>query len=240
MSCPTGSTASATMASSPMPTGPPISHWPDGSSAHPTQPRRRKRPMALKVLKPTKSGTLVLAAAGVWSSSRSSNPAASRDCGPFQQSASTAHDQHAPFVIPHHCTAATPTSHRQRPRSAHSNCQRRLPPPKTQIIQHRITVPVAPTVLKTTLAALALPSFPIESQKSDQTPAPNPHSLTPAPVRNPPRFPPSRLFGRLLPGLPSRPRLAGIRKPLTIADLPALAPEWEDRPIADISTRFLH
>ena len=107
-----------------------LSHWPDSSSAHPTQPRRRKRPVALKLLKPTKSGTLVLAAAGVWSSSRSSNPAASRDCGPFQQSASTAHDQHAPFAIPHHCTAATPTSHRQRPRSAHSNCQRRLPPPK--------------------------------------------------------------------------------------------------------------
>src|SRR5262249_36881420 len=60
--------------------------------------------------------------------------------------------------------------------------------PKTRITQHRITVPVAPTVLKTALAALALPSFPIESQKSDQTPAPNPHSLTPAPVRTPPRF----------------------------------------------------
>src|SRR6516225_1312749 len=225
MCCPTGFTASATMASSPMPTGPPISHWPDGSSAHPTQPRRRKRPMALKVLKPTKSATLLLAAAGVWSSSRSSNPAASRDCGPFQQSASTAHDQHATFVIPHHCTAATPTSHRQRPRSAHSNCQRRLPPPKTQIIQHRITVPVAPTVLKTTLAALALPSFPIESQKSDQTPAPNPHSLTPAPVRNPPRFPPSRLFRRLPLCLPSRPRLAGIRKPLTKAAGPRIGLE---------------
>src|SRR6516162_8822283 len=216
MSCPTVSTAFGTTVCSPMPTGPPISHWPASCSAYPTQPRRRKRPVALKLLKPTKSGTLVLAAAGVWSSSRSSNPAAGRDCGPFQQSVSTAHDQHAPFAIPHHCTAATPTSHRQRPRSAHSNCQRRLPPRKTQIIQHRITVPVAPTVLKTTLAALALPSFPIESQKSDQTPAPHPHSLTPAPVRNPPRFPPSRLFGRLLPCLPSRPRLAGIRKPLTM------------------------
>ena len=33
-------------------------------------------------------------------------------------------------AIPHHCTAPTPTSHRQRPRSAHSNCQPRLPPPK--------------------------------------------------------------------------------------------------------------
>ena len=48
-----------------------------------------------------KSGTLVLAAAGVWLSSRPSNPAASRNCGPFQQSGSTARDQHAPAAIPH-------------------------------------------------------------------------------------------------------------------------------------------
>ena len=57
---------------------------------------------------------------------------------------------------------------------------------KTQITQHGITVPVAPTVLKTTVAALAQPSLPIESQKSDQTPALNLHSLTPPPVRTPP------------------------------------------------------
>jgi hypothetical protein len=31
------------MASSPMPTGPPISHWPAGSSAHPTPVERRER-----------------------------------------------------------------------------------------------------------------------------------------------------------------------------------------------------
>src|ERR1700751_5211137 len=49
---------------------------------------------------------------------------------------------------------------------------------KTQITQHGITVPVAPTVLKTTVAALAQPSLPIESQKSDQTPALNLHSPT--------------------------------------------------------------
>src|SRR6201987_4049452 len=56
---------------------------------------------------------------------------------------------------------------------------------KTQITQHSITVPVAPTVLKTTVAALAQPSLPIESQKSDQTPPLNLHSLTPPPVRTP-------------------------------------------------------
>ena len=89
---------------------------------------------------------------------------------------------------------------------------------KTQIIQFDITVSVTPAVLKTTVAALALPPFPFESEKSVQTPALNPHSLTPPPVRTPPRFPPSRLFGRLPPCIPSRLRLAGIRKPLTTAD----------------------
>ena len=39
------------------------------------------------------------------------------------------HDQHAPVASPHHCTAPTPTSHRQWPYSADSNRQRRLPPP---------------------------------------------------------------------------------------------------------------
>jgi len=46
----------------------------------------------------------------------------------------------------------------------------------------------------------------------------NPHSSI-APRRSThagPRFPPSRLFGRLPPCIPSRLRLAGIRKPLTI------------------------
>jgi hypothetical protein len=62
---PTGSTASVITASSPMPTGPPISQWPASSSAYPSQPRRPMRAIALKVVTTTKSGTLVLAAAGV-------------------------------------------------------------------------------------------------------------------------------------------------------------------------------
>ena len=62
---PTGSTASVITASSPMPTGPPISQWPATSSAYPSQPRRPMRAIALKVVTTTKSGTLVLAAAGV-------------------------------------------------------------------------------------------------------------------------------------------------------------------------------
>ena len=53
----------------------------------------------------------------------------------------------------------------------------------------------------------------------------NPHSSI-APRRSThagPRFPPSRLFGRLPPCIPSRLRLAGIRKPLTIPVVPATA-----------------
>jgi Putative transposase len=88
---------------------------------------------------------------------------------------------------------------------------------KTQIIQCNITISVASAVLNTTVAALAQPPFPFESEKSDQTPALNLHSLTPPPVRTPPRFLPSRLFGRLPPCIPSRLRPADIRKALTIA-----------------------
>jgi hypothetical protein len=53
-------------------------------------------PIAPTVVMKTKSGIFVLAAAGAWSSSRPSDPAASRDCGPFQQSPSTAHDESIP------------------------------------------------------------------------------------------------------------------------------------------------
>jgi hypothetical protein len=59
----------------PMPTGPAISHWPAGFSAYPTQPRRAARATAPKIVTKTASGTLVLAAAGVWSLSRPLNPA---------------------------------------------------------------------------------------------------------------------------------------------------------------------
>src|ERR1700758_3940581 len=90
---------------------------------------------------------------------------------------------------------------------------------KTRITQHGIAVPVAPTVLKTTVAPLAQPSLPIKSQKSHQTPALNLHSLTPPPVRTPPRFPPLEAFRTPASVPPSRPRLAGIRKPLTFPDV---------------------
>jgi hypothetical protein len=56
-----------------------------------------------------------------------------------------------------------------------------------------------------------------ESQQAPHSLASNPHRLTPLPTQKTPRFPPSRLFGRLPPCIPSRLRPAGIRKPLTIA-----------------------
>ena len=88
-------------------------------------------------------------------------------------------------------------------------------------------------MLKTTLAPLALPSFPIENQKSDQTPALNLHSLTHRRCELPPRFPPSRLFGRLPPCLPSRLRLAGIRKPLTIPAVRVATIDRQADPLVD-------
>ena len=184
MSCPTGFTASATMASSLMPTAPPISHWPAGSLAHLTQPHRAARAMTPTVVKQRNSGTLVLPAAGGWSSSRPLNPVASPVTGPRHQSASTARDQYATVAIPHHYTAPTPTSHRRRQRAVNGSRQRPSTA-KAQTTQCDITVSVAPAVLKPTVAALAQPPFPLESEKSDQTPALNLHSLTPPPVRTP-------------------------------------------------------
>jgi hypothetical protein len=116
-------------------------------------------------------------------------------------------------------------SHRQRPRFADSDPRRHLRPTK----------PGAPNTRS-----------PRRSHPRRPKPAPG-SSLNRRPVRNPlirsssggkfpidrhqrrcelpPRFPPSRLFGRLPPCTPSRLCLAGVRKPLTIPDLPALAPE---------------
>src|SRR5438105_9948358 len=58
------------------------------------------------------------------------------------------------------------------------------------------------------------------TERSRHTPPLHPPRPTPASVRTPPRFPPSRLFGRLPPCIPARLRPAGIRKPLTKAALP--------------------
>ena len=73
------------------------------------------------------------------------------------------------------------------------------PTAKTQIARRDIVVPIPsrPTDRNTALPAQPAPLFAIP--RSDQIPAPNPHSLIPAPATTPPRFPPLRLFGRLPP-----------------------------------------
>lgn len=73
--------------------------------------------------------------------------------------------------------------------------------------------PTTPT--KITVAPLIHPAFPFQNHQATQRLALNPHSPTPPPAHTTPRFPPSRLFGRLPPCIRSRPRTAGIRKPLT-------------------------
>jgi hypothetical protein len=51
-----------------------------------------------------------------------------------------------------------------------------------------MTLSGAPAVLKTTVAAFGQPPFPFQSEKSDQTPALNLHSVTPPPMRTPRSF----------------------------------------------------
>ncbi len=86
-------------------------------------------------------------------------------------------------------------------------------PTKTQVTQYEINPSTASRPTKTSIALLARSPSPTE--KSTQTLRLNPHKPTPSPAQNSPRFPPSRLFGRLPPRPPSRPCPAGVRKPLT-------------------------
>src|SRR6516225_2517631 len=96
---------------------------------------------------------------------------------------------------------------------------------KTQITRGYITLPSPPAATDTTIAALARPPSLSEIGKSNQTRALNPHSPTPPLAQTPPRFPPSRLFGRLPPSPSSRPCPAGVRKPLTTLTTPAISLE---------------
>src|SRR6516162_795200 len=126
MCCPTDFTASVTTAFSPMPTGRTTLHWPAGSSVYPTRRRPARTATAPKIFTKAASGTLVLAAADVWSSSRPSNPAASLGCGLSHRSGSTAHDHHTAVAIPLHRFRPTPPFHWQRPPFADSDRQRPL------------------------------------------------------------------------------------------------------------------
>ena len=69
--------------------------------------------------------------------------------------------------------------------------------------------------LKTTVATLAQPPFPFQSDKSNQTPALNLHRLAPPPVRTPPAVSSLEAFRTPASVHPTRLCLAGIRKPLT-------------------------
>ena len=105
-------------ASSPMPIGPAISHWPAGFSAYPTQLRRAARATAPKIVTKTPNGTPALAAAAGWSSLRSSNPGARRNATPRFQIRSTAHDRHRPLTTLQCCSHLSLVVDRQRACSA--------------------------------------------------------------------------------------------------------------------------
>src|SRR5215472_10280578 len=205
-----------------MATGPTTLHWLAGCSAHQTQLAGALTPIAPTVVMKTKSGIFVLAAAGAWSSSRPSNPAASRDCGPFQQSPSTAHDPHAPAAIPHCRANFTPMSHRRRLPSANRNCQSRRRPPKRRSLTTRPLFRSCTRRPKPTPRGL-LGRDPRSISKDRGIHRLNLHRPTPLPAQTPPRFPPLRLFGRLPVSGVTRCSEAGVRKPLTQSDVHANA-----------------
>jgi hypothetical protein len=174
--------------------------------------------MAPKAGTQTTTGTLALAAAGAWSSSKPLTPAASPDPGPSPQSGSTAHDQHPPLAIPPplrpsdtNIWLVTPTLSRWQPSAPRCAA-------KTKTTRRPITLPFAAEATDRAVAVLARRPSQSEIEKSNQTSALNPHSPTPPLAQTPPRFPPSRLFRRLPPSPSSPPCPAGVRKPLTKAD----------------------
>src|SRR5436190_16535470 len=108
-----------------------------------------------------------------------------------------------------------------------SRRQPSAPPSSKKTHSQRDTIrPAAPRPTKITFEPLTRPASPAESDEATQSLALNPHKLIPPPPHTPPRFPPSRLFGRLPPCIPSLLRMAGVRKPLTITSFvdPQLEP----------------
>jgi hypothetical protein len=75
---------------------------------------------------------------------------------------------------------------------------------KRQSAHYKTTVPILRTATKPNAAVIIHPSSLFETERSGHAPALNPHRPTPLPAQTPPRFPPSRLFGRLPPCIPSR------------------------------------
>ena len=113
----------------------------------------------------------------------------------------TAHDRRARVTILRRCASdagmsrVAPTLSRRQPSAPPSTA-------KTQIARRNLTFSSAARAADSTVAVLARPPSQSEIKKSNQTLALNPHRSTPASVRTPPRFPPSRLFGRLPPCIP--------------------------------------
>src|SRR5215467_3475439 len=156
-----------------------------------------------------------VAAAGGSSSSRPSNPAASPASGPSPRSGSIAHEQHPVVTAP----IALPVRRRRYPagnsrQSADGTLSldlgRQNPDPSarrhgahgTHANQnHRSRYPFKPAV-------------PSESGQVAQNLTLNPHRPTLPPAHTPPRFPPSRLFGRLPPRSPSRSDWQASENPL--------------------------
>ena len=176
--------------------------------------------MAPIVAAKTRSRTFALAAADAWSSSRPSNLAASLGSGLPNGWGSTAHDQNTLAVTPHHCAWSRPVSRRQRPPSADRDRQCPLRPPTRRSLgatspsRSRPRQPTAtPYHRRTRRRRSQSPSY---AKYRRQIPIDRHHRRR----QLAPRFPPLRLFGRLPPYARSRLCLAGVRKPLTITDVP--------------------
>src|SRR6516164_7157459 len=123
---------------------------------------------------------------------------------------------HPPTPLPPNVaiSPAAPTLRRQRPSTPPSA-------DKTWSTEYPITVPNPSRAAKTGARLVAQPSSCPEPTNQIKQRRQIPHRPTPASVRTPPRFPPSRLFGRLPPCTPSRLCLAAVRKPLTRGGLQA-------------------
>ena len=138
-----------------------------------------------------------------------------RGCGLSHRSGSTVHDQHTPVAIPQHRSRPTLLSHRHRPRGADSDRQRRLRPAK-------------PGASNTRSLWRSHPGRPRPASRWSLNPR---RCLEPTnQIKHRRQIPIARhhrrravssleAFGRLPPCTPSRLCLAGIRKPLTIADV---------------------
>ena len=144
------------------------------------------------------------------------NPAASRGYGLSHRSGSTVHDHHTPAAVPHHRFRPTPLSHRHRLRFADSDRQRRLRPPKPRSSNTRSPCRSHPGRTKPASRSSLNRRLCSEPRNQINHRRQIPIDRHQRRCELPPRFPPSRLFGRLPPCIPSRQWLAGVRKPLTI------------------------